>query len=236
METFLKRWASQSADVLAALGRRRGCLFALLLALNALAFPYLGITLDSRLYSFQVLNRVEGGACADDLFFRFGSQDQYSLFSRVTAPFVEWLGLPWAFFLIYLLCNALLILGMQRLTQALIPNPGLATLALLFLVSNALLFGGNHIFQVNEPFLTSRNAATALTLLGLERMVRGRYLISFLLLMAGCLLHPLMAIGGLAILVLWLAVEYLPRRVFIALAVTVILSSIVMAAYLIITS
>jgi len=71
----------------------------------------------------------------------------------------------------------------------------LATLSLLFLVSNPLIFGGSHIFQVNEPFLTSRNVATALTLLGLERMVRGRYAISFVLLTVGCLLHPLMAIG-----------------------------------------
>ena len=63
----------RTAALLNALGERPRTLFCLALALNALAFPYQGIVLDARLYSFQVLNRVEGGAFSNDLFFRFGS-------------------------------------------------------------------------------------------------------------------------------------------------------------------
>jgi hypothetical protein len=213
METPLDRWITRLAQILTALGERPRTLFCLALALNALAFPYQGIVLDSRLYSFQVLNRVEGGAFSDDLFFRFGSQDQYSLFSPAVAPLAGWLGLPLSFFLLYLVCNSLMILGMQRLTTALLTRPGLSALALLFLVTNPLVFGGWHVFQVNEPYLTSRNTATALALLGLSEMLRGRYVIALLLLLGGCSLHPIMGIGGLAVLAIWVATEYLPRRV-----------------------
>jgi hypothetical protein len=231
MDTPLDRWLSRSARVLTALGERPWTLFCLALALNALAFPYQGIVLDSRLYSFQVLNRVEDGAFANDLFFRFGSQDQYSFFSRAAAPLAASVGLPTAFFLIYLLCNSLMILGMQRLTASLVPEKGLAVLALLFLVTNPLLFGGCHVFQVNEPYLTSRNTATALTLLGLSEMLRGRLLLSLLLLAAGCCLHPLMGIGGLAVLTSWSAWEFLPRRVLVALAIVFGIAGIIVLAY-----
>jgi hypothetical protein len=231
MDTPLNRWIARSAAVLTALGERPRILFCLAVALNALAFPYQGIVLDARLYSFQVLNRVEGGAFSNDLFFRFGSQDQYSLFSRLAAPPAEWLGLPAAFFLIYLVCNGLLILGMQRLTAALLPKTGLSALALLFLVSNPLLFGGWHIFQVNEPYLTSRNPATALTLLGLAEMLRGRHLLALLLLVGGCLLHPLMGIGGVAILFIWVALQNLPRRAVLPLAVAAGLVAVVVLIY-----
>jgi hypothetical protein len=218
METPLDRWIARLAQILTALGERPLALFCLALALNALAFPYQGIVLDARLYSFQVLNRVEDGACSDDLFFRFGSQDQYSLFSLAVAPVARCFGLPLSFFLVYLLCNSLLILGMQRLTAALISRPGLSALALLFLATNPLVFGGWHVFQVNEPYLTSRNTATALTLLGLAEMMRGRHVMALLLLLGACSLHPLMGIGGLAVLTIWLATEYLPRRVLLAAA------------------
>ena len=61
-------------------------LFFALLAVNAVALPYRGVIHDSQLYAVQVMNRVENGAYADDLFFRYGSQDKFSLFSVVAAP------------------------------------------------------------------------------------------------------------------------------------------------------
>ena len=71
---------------LRSLGQRPWTLFAYLLALNALAYPYAGITHDARLYAMQVQNRIASGAYNDDLFFRYGSQDSYSLFSTLVAP------------------------------------------------------------------------------------------------------------------------------------------------------
>src|SRR6266404_6233513 len=92
--TYPSDWIARAHDALARLAEKPWTLFVVLLAINALARPYGGITHDTRLYSVQVLNRVEDGAYADDLFFRYGSQDEYSLFSRLAAPRVHVLGLP----------------------------------------------------------------------------------------------------------------------------------------------
>src|SRR6516165_8871546 len=98
---FRFEWIARVENALAELAQRPWALFLLLLCTNTLAQPYAGITHDSRLYSMQVLNQVEEGSFSDDIFFQYGSQDDYSLFSRLAAPLVRWLGLSAAFFVMY---------------------------------------------------------------------------------------------------------------------------------------
>src|SRR5438270_7254260 len=101
-------WSERAVDALRRLAAHPSCFFCLLLAVNAGARPYAGITHDARLYSIQVLNQLDPSAYSDDLFFRYGSQDQFSIFSRCAAPLVALLGLEPAFFLLYVVCNSLL--------------------------------------------------------------------------------------------------------------------------------
>src|ERR1700722_13580752 len=150
---------SQSADALARLAAKPWALFLVLLALNTIAQPYAGITHDARLYSVQVLNRVENGAYADDLFFRYGSQDDYSLFSRLAAPLASLVGLSSAFFVLYLVGKSLLIFGMMRLVQTLVPNAAAATLALFYCMVFPIHYGGHHVLFVQENFVTPRMLA-----------------------------------------------------------------------------
>src|SRR6266446_6198378 len=82
-------WIAKVAAAFSTMPEKPWALFVLLFCVNTLAHPYAGITHDSRLYSVQVLNRVEEGTYAEDLFFRYGSQDEYSLFSRLAAPLVR---------------------------------------------------------------------------------------------------------------------------------------------------
>src|SRR5262245_49816224 len=119
---YPSQWIAAARDALARLADRPWVLFVVLFTFNAIARPYSGITHDTRLYSGQVLNQVEGGTYADDLFFRYGSQDEYSLLSRFAAPLVIALGLQASFFVIYLLSKSLLIWGMMRLVRTLIPD------------------------------------------------------------------------------------------------------------------
>src|SRR5437879_5055351 len=65
-------WLAKAEDAVARLADRPWALFIVLLCVNTLSHPYGGITHDTRLYSVQVLNHVEAGAYADDLFFRYG--------------------------------------------------------------------------------------------------------------------------------------------------------------------
>lgn len=214
METVRPTWMDRVRCRLSVLAARPVLLFVVLLTANALARPYANFAHDARLYSVQVLNQADPGSYDDDLFLRFGSQDQFSIFSRLAAPLAAGFGLEVTFFGLYLVFNSLLILALQRLVSALVADRGLAVLGLIFLMVAPQPFGGLHIFQVQEPFLTPRILANALVLFGLERLLAGRYLLSFLLLLGAATMHPLMAQGGLAIWVLVVAWDFLPRLVF----------------------
>src|SRR5437016_4491317 len=98
MPAMLPAWLLSATDSLRRLADRPWTLFFLLVALNALARPASVTAHDARLYSLQVLNQAEGGAYAEDVFLRFGSQDQFSIFSRVAAPVVANLGVRPVFF------------------------------------------------------------------------------------------------------------------------------------------
>jgi hypothetical protein len=213
MPTATPPLSERIASALRGLGERPLCLFFTLLTANALVFPYAGFAHDARLYGAQVLNRLEGGSFSDDLFFRFGSQDQYSIFSQATAPVIGWLGLPTGFFILYLVCNAALIMATQRLIRLLIDDKLLSTVALLLMIVMPLCFSGFHIFHVFEPFLTPRILANAMVIFGLEQMLRGRSVVALALCLAAGLMHPLMAAGGVAVVAGWLILQYLPRWV-----------------------
>src|SRR5437588_4257882 len=154
MATAPPTWSDRTLQALGNLAAQPWSLFCVLLAVNALARPYAGITHDAQLYSVQVLNQLDPGSYRDDLFFQYGSQDQFSVFSRFTAPFVRVVGLEPAFFLLYLVFNSLLILALQRLVEALVEDRFVSTLALVFMMVAPLTFGGLSSFHVQENFLT----------------------------------------------------------------------------------
>src|SRR5262249_21752786 len=160
---------------------------------NAIARPCSATAHDARLYSLQALNFAEHGAFADDVFLRFGSQDQFTLFSRTVGPLVAAVGLRPAFFLLSLLFHTLFLFSLFRLVRALVDDAVIAILALVFLVTASLNYGGCDIFTVHEQFFTPRVVGTTFTLFALERILRERYLAALALLIAGSLLHPLMA-------------------------------------------
>lgn len=217
MESVSQTWFDRVRVRLDELATRPALLFVLLVTANALARPYANFAHDARVYSVQVLNQMEPGSYADDLFLKYGSQDQFSLFSRVVAPIAAVIGLAAAFFLLYLVINGLFLLGLQRLVLKLVPDRSLAVLGLIYLAVAPLPFGGLNVFQVHEPFLTPRILANALVLFGLERLLSGRPWWSLTLMFAAALMHPLMAQAGLAIWVLVRAWDGLPRAAFYGL-------------------
>jgi hypothetical protein len=203
----------------AGLAERPRNLFFILFALDALFQPYVGVWHDAQLYAVQVLNRLEAGAFSNDLFFLYGSQDSYSLFSLVMAPLARVLGLLPSFFLVYLAGRALFLYGAMRLVRVLIPDARAAVIALIFLtICNIPYGGGVSAFHVNERFLTPRLLATGLVLLGLEQMLCRRGFRAVGLLVLAFVLHPLMACGGLLVFVLWSSYQLLPWRWLLALA------------------
>jgi hypothetical protein len=187
-------------------------LFAVLWALNALRFPYANLIHDARLYAFQAQNQAARGAFGHDLFLRFGSQDQFTPFSRLAAPMVAAFGVDWSFFLLYLLSNALLILSMQRLIRTLIDDTVVSTAALVCLVVSSLPYGGLGVFHVEEAFFTPRLLSCALALVALERALRAQYVAGLAFAATATVVHPLMGFGALLVVGATAAFDLLPRR------------------------
>jgi hypothetical protein len=208
----------RTGEVLRQLSVRPGCLLLAMLALNALFLPYRGMYHDANLYGLQVANQVQGGAFADDLFLRYGSQDKYSLFSRGGAPLAAVLGVRATFLLLYVAGTALFFWALMRLVFALLEDRRVATLGLLALAVALPSVGGHGIFHINESFFTPRLLANALVLLGLERMLAGRPLVALSLLAGSMLLHPLMGFAGLLLFVSWVLLGRLPLRWLAGLA------------------
>jgi hypothetical protein len=223
-------WFARAAEAVRSLAARPLNLFCLLLALNALARPYASVVHDARLYGVQVLNQLDDGGYSGDLFFRFGSQDNFSLFSRIAAPLASILGVPWTFFLLYLAGNALFFYACQRFIQALIPDRVLSTLSLFFIAVASLSFGGLNVFHVHEPFLTPRLIANALVLFGLERALAGRWAAALVFQLLAGLMHPLMAWPGVLTVIAFLAAERLSWKMMAVLGVAgTVLASVILA-------
>lgn len=209
-------WTRRTHHALTTLAARPAALFAILWALSALRFPYGNMIHDARLYALQAHNRLTHGAFSADLFLRFGSQDQYTPFSMLVAPLVGLAGIDWAFLLLFLVSNALLIVAMQRVVRALVDDPAAATAALVLLVLLPLGYGGMGIFRVAEPFFTPRLVSCALALFALERSLRDRHAAAIALAIAATVAHPLMGFPAAAIVATCAALNFAPRPVVFA--------------------
>jgi hypothetical protein len=172
-----------------------------LLLIAALVHPYVGLVHDARLYSLQVANHARDALHQQDLFFAYGSQDSFSIFSRVMSPLVTLLGIEHAFWFGWLVATSLLVYAEVRLVKRLVPDSVLALIAMLLVTVSAIPYGGNGVFHVHESFLTARLPAQALVLLALVKFLDGRQYYAVILSVLAMLFHPLMGIWGLAIVV-----------------------------------
>jgi hypothetical protein len=187
-------------------------LLATLLAANAVFMPYRGRYHDSILYGFQLRNRASGGWHSGDLFLRFGSQDDYSLYSRIVSPMVSALGLDPAMFLVYLACVVAFYGALIRLVGAIIPDRAASSSAMIAVAVAAVPLGGLDTFHVNENFLTPRLPSVALAMIGLERLIRGRWAQSAGALVASMAMHPLMGFGGALVALAYGAIRLVGPR------------------------
>lgn len=179
-----------------------------LLLLGAIFRPYAGITHDARLYALQVLDHLHPDVYGEDLYLKYGSQDKYSLFSSISRPLAAWVGVPTAFFTLYLIGNAIWLYALIRFVPALLRQRRAALGALVYLAVNPLPFGGWQTFHVNENFLTPRIWAVGLVVLAMERLLAEKHLASLVCVIASMLLHPIMGFSGLCI---WIAFQLMGR-------------------------
>lgn len=167
----------------------------LCIATWALQHGYPGIRHDAVLYSLQGLARLHP-TLANDPFLRFGSQDQFSLFGAIYALVIQWLGLePAAAILTFTSQLALIACAVLLLRQA-IPDPTYVGLGIVMLIAIEGFYGSRQIFSCIESYSTPRMAAEALALAGLCAAYNERRGLAWGLVVAGMVIHPLMATAG----------------------------------------
>jgi hypothetical protein len=188
-----------SARALIRLSRSTVSVVTVILLLNAVIRPYSDLIHDARLYSIQVLDQIDPGVYSDDLYLQYGSQDKFSVFSRLVAPVAEQLGVRGAFFACYLLSIALLFTATWKYFRSLSRTRLGSILALVFFAVTPIYFGGLGVFQVNETMLTPRLPAMGFVLLSLQSLCVHRVGRSLFWLIPALLLHPVMAFGGLLV-------------------------------------
>jgi hypothetical protein len=176
---------------------RRLMILGLCLGLWLIVRPYSGIWHDGKFYALQALQHLNHQPFCWDLFFLFGSQDQYSFFSRIHAGAISVFGLNDGTMVLQGLGLILWFLAAWALTRVLAGK--LSVLALLLIVSVDGYYGSHGLVSYGESFLTARLYAEVLSLAGLAAWLTGRRTLGGLAFTVACGLHPLLALPGLMI-------------------------------------
>src|SRR5262249_40660022 len=93
------------------------CLALLIATLWAATRPYLGVVHDSRFYTVEVLNKLIPGRFADDLYFQYGSQGQFTLFTQMYKPFIAAFGVADGNLILTVIAQCLWLSGLFYLAR-----------------------------------------------------------------------------------------------------------------------
>ena len=188
------------------------------LALYFLCRPYRGVRHDAQIYFGQAQFHLTPQWLSHDLFFQFGSQDRYSIFSALFAPVLQAFGLVRSEIGALLFLHALFWVAAWLLVRR-FPSPSRwAMLAVVALMPH--YYGATMSFSFSEPFLTARTLAEPLCVLALVAFDRERLAWTAACLVAALIAHPLIAIPAWA-LVWYLLCERNPRWLWAGLALAV---------------
>lgn len=165
-------------------------------------YPYLGIAHDAVIYALLVARELDPSAYANELFFVFGSQDDFSVFTPVFGRLVSAFGLDLAARIIVLTGGALWVVACLALGRAATQRHWLGYFACFILASTVLNYSPNqNTFNVYEHFATARSLAFPLTVLSVAAALSSRDLLAWAAGLAATLVHPLLGIWAL---LLWL--------------------------------
>lgn len=164
--------------------------------------PYYGIIQDARFYMVEALHQLHPARFADDLYFRFGSQGQFTVYSRAIAPLVSLLGVGPAEIVLTVIGQLLWLGALLHLAGVLLGHRRQALLSVAVLIALPGTYG---FFNYGDPFATPRLFAEALTMWSMACLVCRRTGRALILLAASAAIHPLMTLPSLAVAFVYLA-------------------------------
>jgi hypothetical protein len=177
-----------------------GALVALILVAWMLRHGYEGIIHDAQLYSFQAMARIKPALLGNDLYLRFGSQDNYTLFSPLYAAAIARFGFEPAAALLTFISQAVFIVAAWILARRVMPRD-FAWLGVGLLLAVPSVYGAIGVWSFMEGFVTPRLLCETFILAALTATLAGRHWLACACLIAGALLHPLMAAAGIAMVI-----------------------------------
>jgi hypothetical protein len=182
---------------------RLTAIFALA-AIWLLTHRYFGIQHDGLFYAVQALARIDPTAYARDIFFAFGSQDDYSLFSRLYARLIATLRLDTAALLGLAAAHLAWTLAAYALARQFLQGAALwIGLGLLFALPGhygSQAESAHDVLRYAEGFLTARSWAEPLVLAGVAAAIAGRNKLALMAIAAAAACHPIMALSGVIFL------------------------------------
>ena len=175
--------------------------FFLLFTIWILTHPYLGIWHDASLYTAQALSHLNPTAFRKDLFFAYGSQDSFTLFSPLYAYLINAIGINLAAIYLLSLFHLIWFSSCWLLYRRFLHGKWL-WLALIMTFGMSRYYGGGDTLSYSEGFITARIAGEAFALAGIAAYFWGFQKTGILLAFIGTSFHPLIAGWGLAIIIL----------------------------------
>jgi len=163
--------------------------------------PYFGVLFDARFYMVEALKALDPAPFAEDLYFKFGSQGNFSLFTALYLPLLRAFGVGATGLFLIVVGQLLWLFGLFRLARSLV---GGRTMWLSIALAIGMLRTYPGGFGYGEGFATARLFAEALVMLGLASL-SSRPFWAVALLGLSAAIHPLMALPGIAVAFVYLA-------------------------------
>lgn len=160
-----------------------------------LVHSYRGVEHDAALYAGQAIAWLHPEAFRHDLFFAFGSQDDFTLFTPLFAGLLRWLPLGDAALLLVVLAHVVWVGAAVVLVHRLFRNDGLATwLGIVLVLGGFPAWGPQTVLAYGEGYITARVWAEAFALIAVSCSLSGQRLAALLTCALSLALHPIIAL------------------------------------------
>ena len=159
---------------------------------------YSGIWHDGVLYAGQALNRLYPERFVGDLFFAYGSQDSFSVFSPLYAGLISVVGINPASLILTVFAQCAWLVSAALLAKSVLQGV-LPWVGLLAITALPRVYGADDVFAYAEVFATARVLSELLVLAGLACLYGGRRVAGNSLLLGAALFHPVIAFPGIAV-------------------------------------
>lgn len=192
------------------------------------AKPYRAFEHDALYYMAEALSRSGLANFSRDLFFRYGSQGEFTPLMAPYASLVAWLGVHVSAWIVTVAGKLAWLVAGWCLARALARTSAQACLALSLVLVLPSFYPSADIFNYGESFATPRLVSEALALLGLAATVAGRRWWGGALVFMAFVAHPLMgapACAGFLMMVHAAKAEVRPwRRAVVVLGLGMVLA------------